>query len=114
MAFSQVLIFLTIGVLLAFGDFSMKYWSGKDGNFFGLHAIWYYTAIFLYIVGLSIYGYRLRFVDFAAASYGILLFNMIVVAIAGYTFFGDRMSLLEFAGILLGLSSIVAFSLSRV
>ncbi len=114
MSFTQVLIFLTVGILLALGDFFMKYWSEKNGNFFQSHAMWYYGAVLLYVVGLSIYGYRLRFVDFAAASYAILIFNMIVVAIAGYAFFGDRLSILEFAGIILGILSVVAFSVSKI
>ncbi len=114
MAFSHILIFLFVGILLALGDFLMKYWSEKNGDFFQTHAVWYYFAIVLYVVGLSIYGYRLRFVDFAAASYSILLFNMIVVAIAGYAFFGDKLSLLELAGIILGILSVAAFSLSKV
>lgn len=109
MSLINVFILLCVGVILAGGDFAMKAWS----NGYGKHIFWYVFAIALYVIGLSIYGYMLRYADFAAASYSILLFNMIFVAIAGYLYFGDTLSHYELIGIILGITSIALFSLSK-
>lgn len=109
MSLINVFILLGVGMILTGGDFAMKAWSNGQGS----HISWYVFAIFLYVVGLSAYGYILRSADFAAASYSILLFNMIFVALAGYLYFDDALSYYELAGIVLGITSVAMFTLSR-
>lgn len=109
MSFVNVLILLCVGGALAGGDFAMKAWS----NGYSKYIFWYVLAIALYVVGLSVYGYMLRYADFAAVSYSMLLFNMIFVALAGYLYFGDVLSYYEITGIILGIASITMFSLSK-
>ncbi len=112
MSITSVLIFFILGIMLALGDISMKLWVTKhNGNLFQ-NMWWYVTAIALYIVALSVYGYMLKYVDFAAASFSIIIFNLVVVAIVGYFFLGDTLSLLELGGILCGLASVFLFTLS--
>lgn len=111
MTLYQVIILCSVGGILAAGDFFMKSWS-ENHPFFQYNYIWYILAILLYVIGLTIYGFTLRSADFAAASYGILLFNMIFVAIAGYTYFEDTLSILEIVAIILGISSVALFALS--
>lgn len=111
MSFYQVVTLCVVGGLLAAGDFFMKSWAEHHSHFQST-TTWYLLAMVLYITGLSIYGYTLRSVDFAAASYGILLFNMIFVAVVGYAYFGDTLSITEGIAILLGISSVVFFMIS--
>jgi drug/metabolite transporter (DMT)-like permease len=105
----NVCILLCVGLLLAGGDFAMKTWSSGHES----RMAWYVFAILLYVGGLSVYGYMLRSVDFAAASYSILIFNMIFVAVAGYIYFDDTLSYFELAGIILGITSVAMFTLSK-
>lgn len=105
-------ILILVGALLAFGDFAMKSWV-ESGNL-RTNIAWYVFAIVVYVIGLSFYGYTLKSVDFAAASYAILLFNMIFVAVVGYTYFGDTLSAYEFVGIILGIAAVTLFAFSRV
>ncbi|MDO8565735.1 MAG: hypothetical protein Q7S04_00935 [Candidatus Moranbacteria bacterium] len=109
MSLINVLILVCVGAVLTGGDFAMKAWSNGQTS----QISWYVFAILLYVVGLSAYGYILRSADFAAASYSILLFNMIFVALAGYLYFDDALSYYELAGIVLGITSVAMFTLSN-
>ncbi|MEP7162744.1 MAG: hypothetical protein ABI747_03200 [Candidatus Moraniibacteriota bacterium] len=113
MSYQVLAILGAVGIALALGDILMKEWStGQSASLLSHHA-WYVAAILVYAIALSVYGFMLRRADFAAASYSILIFNMIVVALVGYIFFPDRLSLVELAGIFLGIGSIACFTISR-
>jgi multidrug transporter EmrE-like cation transporter len=105
----NVAILFCVGIFLAGGDFAMKTWSSSEQG----KSIWYIFAILLYVVGLTAYGYTLKSVDFAAATYAILIFNMLFVAVVGYTYFNDTLSIFELAGIVFGITSIAFFSFSK-
>jgi drug/metabolite transporter (DMT)-like permease len=112
MPFFSILLLIGVGLLLAVGDFLMKEWAERSGAGFQL-STWFFSAIVCYIIGLTFYAVELKKVDFAAASYFILLFNMIFVASIGYIFFQDHASRLEILGICFGLLAVLCFSFSR-
>ena len=113
MPFYAVVILFAVGVMLAVGDIFMKLWVSKNGGNLTTNIWWYIGGMLLYIISLSLYAYMLKKVDFAAASYAILLFNMIVIAIAGYFYLGDNLSMLELGGIICGIASVTLFALSN-
>ena len=93
------------GIVFAFADILLKYWSVKSNHWFMI------GAFLLYIVAGLLLAFSFKRKEVAVALAVLLCFNLILIAVLGFTLFKETLGLKEIIGITFALIAIVVLSI---